>query len=128
MGHPRTVHLRYALILDGDKVAMPLYFVLVHIESPIDPDTEDAVTNTMSKFGFGKTATTDDDFKIPLPPWLYSGFSDEDDVAVSRRLRSMLHLAVQKELTVIVMPGEPFHLAHTQGSMLGIGDLDPDDQ
>ena len=105
---------------------MPLYFVLVHIESEIAPDTESSVTDTMSKFGFGKNAKTDDDIQFPLAPWLYSGLSDDDDVTLSRRFRGMLHLALDKELTVIVMQGEHFHVAHTQGSILGIFDLDPD--
>jgi hypothetical protein len=105
---------------------MPLYFVLVHVESEIIPSTEESVTDIMAKFGFGKTAESDHHVTISLAPWLYAGISDDDDVAVSRRLRSMLHTALKKELNVMVMPVERFHVAHTQGSMLGISDLDPD--
>ncbi|HEY4009717.1 MAG TPA: hypothetical protein VGM11_06165 [Acidobacteriaceae bacterium] len=79
----------------------------------------------MAQFGLGKTAETDDHVHVPLAPWLYFGECADDERVLSTRLRSMLHLATGLELTVLVVPADKFHVAHTQGSMLGIRHLDP---
>ena len=105
---------------------MPKYFVLVHIESVVDTDTESTLTTVMEKFGFSNSAESADHVQVPLAPWLYAGSSTDDSVILSRRLRGMVQLALSKELNLFVMQGEEFHMAYTQGSMLGITDLDPD--
>jgi hypothetical protein len=94
--------------------------VHVHVESDVMEDAEANVSRVMGQFGFGKTAPTDDHLRVSLPPWIYFGECADDERALSTRLRSKL------ELNVLVVPAGKFHIAYTQGSMLGISDLDPD--
>lgn len=105
---------------------MPSYVVHVHVESAIEDETEDLVTTTMAKFGFGKGFKTDDGTVVGLAPWLYEGVSGDDEQTVAGRLRTMLYLAIGKELVVLVLQAEHSHFAHTQGSLAGIADIDPD--